>query len=325
MKRLLNKLAIAVMLTCVATTALSQQQDYPNRPIKLIVPSAPGGPVDAAARAITTKMGEILGQPVVIHNQVGAGGNIGTAEAVRSKPDGYTLLYSGAGPIAISPLLVSDLGYDPRKELVPLVLTATTPALIVTGPNSPVSSLRDLVEKAKSQPGKFTYSTAGLGGPSHLAFESLKMQAGIDLLGVPYKGVPQATTAVMADEVTVGIATFNAMEFVKAGRMKALAVTSQQRESSMPGVPTVSEEGVSNLLYVAWFGLFAPTGTPSAIQEKLVAAAMQAASDDAAQTVLKAQFGVGTKPQGPEDFAKRLNEDHQRLQDLIRAQKIKIN
>jgi tripartite-type tricarboxylate transporter receptor subunit TctC len=305
------------------TLAAFAQDPYPTRPITLVVPSQAGGPVDSGARAFASRMGELLGQPIVIDNRVSAGGVVGTAAVARARPDGYTLLYSGAGPISIAPQLVAKLDYDPDK-LIPIALTARAPALIVTGPNTGITSIQDLIAKAKSKPGFYSYSTAGLGGPSHLAFESLKMLSGIDLLQVPYKGVPQAATAVMADEVSVGIVTFDSMPLVQAGKMRALAVTSKAREPSMPDVPSMSEVGVPDLLYLAWFGLFAPPGTPQAILDKITAAALKANAEDATQQVLLKRFGVRTAAAGPAEFQAQIRSDRTGLERLIKAQNIKV-
>jgi len=243
----------------------------------------------------------------------------------KAEPNGYTLLMTGTGPITISPLLVKNLGYDPDRELQPLALVLTLPGLIVVNNTVEARTLQEFIALAKRQPGKFTYASVGNGTPSHLASEMFKMLAGVDLLHVPYKGSPQAQTAVMANEVSMYFSPLNAIDHVKNGRMKALAQTGTVRAKTAPDIPTTREAGLPEFTFTAWFGLFAPAGLPRPIAEQITSAVLKAAADPQAQQMIVRFFGVDPAPLGSAEFARFVQEDRQRWQRVIQAGGIKAD
>ena len=244
------------------------QVAYPNRPVRFIVPFPPGGGAESTARLIGQKMSEGLGQPVVIETRAGAGGNIGTEAVANAPPDGYTILLSTNG-IAIQPHL-QKLAWDPIRDFAHISLVATYPLVIAAHPSTPGATLRDLVAYARSNPGKLSYGSSGSGGPLHMGAELFKKQVGIDMLHVPYKGNAPATLAILAGEVNI---TFDSLvgplPNIRAGKLRALAVTGKKRAAVLPDVPTVRETGVADFAYESWNAVSAPAGTPREIVQRL--------------------------------------------------------
>ena len=242
---------------------------WPQKPIRIVVAAPGGSSVDIVARLIAGELRNRLGQAIIIDNKPGAGGTLGAAEVAKSPADGYTLLLGFNGPLANAPSLYSTLKYDPQRDFIPIILTGSQPNLLAVAANVPVNSLKELVALAKSQPGKLSYASVGNGSVSHLCMELLKRQAGVDLLHVPFNGGPPAAVAVAAGDVQVIFAApSNLMAHVKSGKIKALAVTSLKRFAPVSELPTIAESGVAGLAQfeaIAWNGLVAPVGTPSAI------------------------------------------------------------
>jgi tripartite-type tricarboxylate transporter receptor subunit TctC len=245
------------------------QSSYPQKPIKLVVPVAAGGGTDFIARLVGQKLGEALSTPVIIENKPGGGGNVGVDFAAKSEPDGYTLVM----PITsfpVNPGLYKKLPFDTKKDFVPITLVASAPLLLVINPQLPVKSLSDLIKLAKDKPGVLNYATSGVGTTSHLAAELFKFTAGLDIINVPYKGGGPAVTDLIAGNVQLYFSTVPAaLPQTKAGKIRALAVTSNKRLPGLSEVPTVSEAGLPGYEVVGWFGLFAPAKTPPAIVERL--------------------------------------------------------
>lgn len=245
------------------------QSGYPQKPIKLVVPVAAGGGTDFIARLVGQKLGEALSTPVIIENKPGGGGNVGVDFAAKSEPDGYTLVM----PITsfpVNPGLYKKLPFDTKKDFVPITLVASAPLLLVINPQLPVKSLSDLIKLAKDKPGALNYATSGVGTTSHLAAELFKFTAGLDIINVPYKGGGPAVTDLIAGNVQLYFSTVPAaLPQTKAGKIRALAVTSTNRLPGLSEVPTVSEAGLPGYEVVGWFGLFAPAKTPPAIVERL--------------------------------------------------------
>ncbi|MFM7010151.1 MAG: Bug family tripartite tricarboxylate transporter substrate binding protein [Betaproteobacteria bacterium] len=245
------------------------QNSYPQKPIKLVVPVAAGGGTDFIARLVGQKLGEALSTPVIIENKPGGGGNVGVDFAAKSEPDGYTLVM----PITsfpVNPGLYKKLPFDTKKDFVPITLVASAPLLLVINPQLPVKSLSDLIKLAKDKPGALNYATSGVGTTSHLAAELFKFTAGLDIINVPYKGGGPAVTDLIAGNVQLYFSTVPAaLPQTKAGKIRALAVTSNRRLPGLGEVPTVSEAGLPGYEVVGWFGLFAPAKTPPAIVERL--------------------------------------------------------
>jgi tripartite-type tricarboxylate transporter receptor subunit TctC len=245
-------------------------QDYPTRPIKLIVPQSAGGGADILARTIGEKLGQSLGQAVVVDDRPGAAGIIGTDAVAKAAPDGYTLLMGAISTHAINKSLYPTLSYDPVKDFTPVTLVATAPLVLVVHPSVPVSSTRDLIALAKAKPGQLFFGSAGSGNSTHLAGELFKTMAGVDLVHVPYKGATPAETDLMGGQVQVMFTSIlSGLPHIKAGKMKALAVTSARRSSIAPELATVAETGLPGYDVNPWYGLFAPAGTPRAIVDKL--------------------------------------------------------
>jgi tripartite-type tricarboxylate transporter receptor subunit TctC len=258
---------ICLLLLLVSFSTLAQQ--YPSRPIKFVVPFAPGGGTDLVARIIGVKMAEGLGQPVVIENRGGAGGQIGTAFAAKSANDGYTIVI-GSTPLTIGQSLYKTLPYDILADFAPVSLVVMQPLCLVVHPSVPVSSVKELIALARSQPGKLNYSSGGNGTGTHLAAELMKSLAGIDVAHVPYNGQAAALNAVLAGQVAFGFdQPGTSLGHVQAGKVKMLAVTSKARSPQSPQTPTLDEAGVAGYVVDSWFGVFAPAGTPKSIVDRL--------------------------------------------------------
>jgi tripartite-type tricarboxylate transporter receptor subunit TctC len=258
----------AVLLIGVIITPLCAQS-YPNRPIRLILPMPPGGPVDILGRIIGQKLAERLGQPVVPENRPGAGGNIGMEYTAKSRPDGYTVVLTTTG-LSISPSLYKKLNYDPIKDLVPISLTAQSHFVVLVQPSLPVKNLKEFVDYAKANPGKLNFGSSGIGMASQLANVLLNSLAKIDIVHVPYKGAAPALTGLMGGEVAMMvIVTAPAIPQIQTGKVRALAVLGNERVPSLPNVPTAKEAGIDNLVVTGWYGLLAPAGTPRDIVNRL--------------------------------------------------------
>jgi len=256
-----RRLCLALLAALVPTWAFAQNTAYPSRPVRFVVAFAPGGIADVAARLIAQKLGDAWGQPVVVENRGGAGGNVGTTLVARASPDGYTVLVTTTS-IAVNPSLYKNPGYDLEKDLVPVIEMASSPNLIVTHPSLGVNNLQELIAKAKS--GKLNYATAGAGTTPHLTAEHLfRIRAGVDVTHIPYGGAGPAVAAVVAGQVEIGsVAMPPAVPMVRAGRLRGIAVTSSKRIAALPDVATVAEQGFPGFEDYTWVGLFMPAGSP---------------------------------------------------------------
>lgn len=258
---------LVVAATPVLTTPVAAQT-WPARPIKLVVPFPPGGLVDNMARLVAPKLAQELGQSIVIDNKPGAGGNLGAAEAARAAADGYTLLMASP-PLTISPALYAKLPYKP-EQIAPVGLLGRVPNVLVVNPSSGIQSVADLTARIKAKPGQLNYASNGQGTSLHLSAELYKSQSGLFVTHIPYRGAAAGLTAVMADEVNLMFDNLpSALGLINSGKLKALAVTTPQRSSVLPNVPTMEEAGVKGYQVFAWFGLAAPAGLPAPIQQKL--------------------------------------------------------
>lgn len=258
------------LLISLWLAVLAQAQDYPAKPIRLIVPFAAGGPMDIMSRAIGEKLTTNLGQQVVVDNRGGAGGGIGTEIAAHAAPDGYTLLTGHIGTHAINVSLYTRLGYDPVRDFAPITLIATLPLALVVNASVPTRSVRELIALAQARPGQINFASAGSGGPTHMAGEMFKSLAHIDIVHVPYKGNAAALTDLIAGRVQMMFSNLlTSMPHVKAGKLRAIAISSAQRSPQAPDLPTVAESGVPGYDLTPWYGLFAPAGTPRGIVTRL--------------------------------------------------------
>ena len=273
-------------------------QSYPARPIRMIVAYPPGGGTDIVGRMMGQKLGENLGQTVVVDNRGGATGNIGTEIAARATADGYTLLMGNVAPNAINVSLFKKLPFDPVKDFAPVSLVAVTPNILVVQPSSPVKTVKDLIALAKSKPGTLNFPSAGVGSSSHLAGEMLKSMAGIDMVHVPYKGGGPALVALLSGQVQLMFATLPAaMPHVKSGKLRPVAVTTSHRSQALPELPTIAESGVPGYEAATWYGLLAPAGTPKAIVDRLHAEIVKILATDTRQRLAAQGFEpAGTTP-----------------------------
>ena len=284
-----------------ATLSLpSFAQAWPARPIKLVVPFPAGSSPDIIARLIADPLAARLGQPIVIDNRPGAGGNLGTAVVAKAEPDGYTFLFTIQGPLVTAPMLSKGLNYDPVKDLAPVSLVATSPNVLVVDPKLGASTLADFVRIAKQRKGELNYGSVGNGSAAHLAMESFKTRAGIDLVHVPSQGFPQVVNAILAGQVQAGFMVPGiAMGQVKAGKLKALGVTTLGRAASLPDVPTLAELGYAGFEAVSWQAVLAPARTPKAIIDRVSGELVRIIKSDEVRTKMLGQYfsAVGTAPQ----------------------------
>jgi tripartite-type tricarboxylate transporter receptor subunit TctC len=273
-RRLMALIAVISTLSLL-TSALGQSApaavgaNYPSKALKIVVPLAAGGPTDILARIVAQPLSERLGQPVIIDNRPGAGGNIGAELVAKSSADGYTLFMGTSGPLSINSSLYEKLGYDPLRDFVPIILVASAPFVVAINPSIPAKSFKDLIALARQKPGKLNYGSVP-GSASHLATELFKNMAGVDILHIPYKGAAPATNDLISGEIELSFAsTPGALPHIKAGRLRALAVTSPKRLAQLPDVPTIAESGLTGYEASVWYGLVAPANTPREIVMRL--------------------------------------------------------
>ncbi|MBW8719822.1 tripartite tricarboxylate transporter substrate binding protein [Variovorax paradoxus] len=269
--KLLRHLASTLLLACLPLAAAAQANGFPDKPIRIVVPFPPGGATDAAARLVAVKMGEHWGQPVVVDNRAGAGGNVGSDLVAKAPADGYTLVMGVTGSHAINTSLYSRMPYDPVADFVAISQVAVVPNVLVVHPSVPAKNLAELVALAKKEPGKLNYASLGNGTAAHLGMEMLKSEAGVDITHVPYKGSAPAVSDLLAGQVQMMVDGLpSALPHVKAGKLRAIALTSLHRAPSLPGLPTIAET-YPGFYADAWSGLFAPRGTPQPVVDKLSA------------------------------------------------------
>ena len=300
--RALTRAGFALLALSVAYAAAAQSP-YPNKAVRILVPFPPGGPADALARIIGDHLSQSLGQPFVVENKPGAGGNIGMEQGAKAPPDGYTLTLAAVGNLTIAPSLYSKLPYDAAKDYAPISVLATVPNILITAPTVPAKTLRDLITLAKARPGTLNFASPGNGSGAHLAGELLKNMAGIDIVHVPFNGVGPAMTAVLAGDVQLFFAQSSAaLQYINTGKVTALGVAGAKRMTAAPELPTLAEAGLPNFEVTSWYGLVAPAGTPSAIVERLNNEIVKALANPDVRVKLA---GLGAEPVGnsPGEFA----------------------
>jgi tripartite-type tricarboxylate transporter receptor subunit TctC len=307
-------LALAVVSLAFASAATlanrtAQAADYPSRPIHLIVPYAAGGAADSIARIVAKRVGNAIGQPIVVENRGGGGSIVGTEFVKKAEPDGYTLLLGQSGPISINPAVYNSLPYDPVKDFAPISMTTTYPYVMVVNPALGVKTLKEFVALAKSKPGALNYGTTGVGAANHLVTELFDSRAGIRMTHIPYRGTALAVTDLLAGQVQLVFADpISALQFVNSGALIALAVTSKDRSPVAPTVPTISESGYPGFDAVGWHGILAPAGTPPAIVARLHAEIVEALKDPETRTLLESQ-AMQIVGSSPEAFARFIEQD----------------
>ena len=302
-------LALAFALATALAAGTTRAEDYPSRPIRLIVPYAAGGGADSVARIVAKRVSESIGQTIVIENRGGAGSIIGTELVKNSNPDGYTLLLGQSGPISINPAIYKDLPYDPLKDFVPISMTTAYPYIMVVSPALGVKTVNEFVALAKSRPGQLNYGTTGVGAANHLVTELFDRRAGIEMTHIPYRGTALAVTDLLAGHVQMVFADpISALPHMNAGTLLALAVTSKDRSPVAPAVPTISESGYPGFDAIAWHGILAPANTPPAVVNKLYAEIVKALKEPETATLLEKQ-AMQTVGSSPQAFASFIRQD----------------
>jgi tripartite-type tricarboxylate transporter receptor subunit TctC len=314
--------ASLLVTLCVLFVAPAVAADsYPSHPIRLIVPFAPGGGTDINARVLAEPIGAALGETIVIDNRPGAGSSVGSAIAARAAPDGYTLLL-GTISLTINPAIYKELPFDAQRDLLPITRVSDQPSILVAHPSLPPRTLQEFIALMRSQPGKLTFGSAGIGTGSHLATTLLMLKTQTSMVHVPFKGTGPALNALLTGEISVDMSTFaSALPHVKQGRLRAYAVTTLKRADPLPDVPTIDEEGVKGFEYAAWYGLFAPTGTSPRIIGKIHKAAVGALKSPKVLQLYKAQ-GLNATPTTPAEFAKYIAAEKEKWAAVAREANI---
>jgi tripartite-type tricarboxylate transporter receptor subunit TctC len=310
----------------VAPALSFSQSDYPNRPVRLLIGFAPGGSTDIVGRIVAQKLGERLGQPVVVENRAGAGGTIAADVTAKAPPDGYTLTLGTTSTHAIAAGAYSKLPYDPVKDFQPVSLVAITPYLLVVNPRVAANNLADFVTLAKKQPGKLNYASAGSGTATHLAMEMLKDTAKLDVVHVPYKGNAPADIAILSGEVQVVFGSMPALlQNAKANKVRPLAVGTLRRSPALPDVPTVAEQGYPGFEAALWLGVLAPAGTPKSVVERLHREIVAIVATPEFKAAMDANGAEPIASASPEQFASMLRGEVDRYTKIVKAIGIKLD
>jgi len=316
------RLAATLVLACAAGLACAQS--YPVKPIRLVVPFPPGGGNDTVARAIAQEASPALGQPIVVDNRPGAGGIVGAQEAARAAPDGYTLFLGGVGSHAVNPNVHPKLPYDAVKDFAPITLVASAPSVLVVHPSVPARDIAEFAAYARANPGKLNYASNGNGSSSHMAAVLYETNAGVKMTHIPYKGVGPALTDLMSGRIELMFNSIVAiLPHIQAGKLRALAVTSKNRSSLLPDVPTIAESGWPEYEAGSWYGILAPAGTPPAVIDRLHAEIVKSLKS---AEVGKRLAGEGAEIIGstPQEFAAHIKAELGRMREAVRAGGIKL-
>jgi tripartite-type tricarboxylate transporter receptor subunit TctC len=326
MTRLLISLLCCALLAPLSRSATAQSPSanggYPTKPVRIIVPLTPGGGVDTLARIVGQHFNAVWGQPFIVDNRPGAGGNIGIETVGRAQPDGYTLLVSSSG--LVTNAAIREARYDPVRDFRAITRLTSNPYILLTTPSLPVSSVRDLIALAKSRLGQLNYASSGIGGILHLSAELLCVMAGTPMTHVPYKGVAEAYPAVVNGQVNWVLGSpISALPLVRSGRLKGLAVTSATRSRMLPELPTIAESGVPGYEVTAWFGLFAPARVPPAVVSKLHAEAKSAVRNPEVVRRLEAE-GTDAVGNAPDEFAAEVASEYGKWRELVKRAGLKL-
>jgi tripartite-type tricarboxylate transporter receptor subunit TctC len=310
---------LIVAIAALPAFAPAQAQDFPTRPITLVIPFAPGGSTTIVGRGVAEKMSALLGEKIIVDNRPGAGGTVGTRAVAKSEPDGYTLLLGYTGTLAIGPSLYKKAGYDPRKDFAPVGMIGNAPNSLVVNPSFPAKTLVELIAHAKANPGKVNFGSAGAGTASHITGEYFARSAGITLVHIPYKGTGPVLTDLLGGHIPMAFAPIPASHSnVAAGKLRALAVTSTTRSGLLPDVPTIAESGIPGFDASLYYGLAAPAGTPRPIIDKLNKALRDALASDEVKRQL-GNDGTEITPGSPEDYAALIDKDEKKWAQLVKA------
>jgi len=322
----LNTPIISALSLCAATVMAAMPaaaQDYPNRPIRMLVPVPAGATTDVVARLLRPGLSAHFGQQVVVDNRGGVG--IGAELAARAAPDGYTIFFTSPGPITILPHLQKEIAYSPLKDFAPVSLVTSGPYLLIMHPSVPAKTVKELLALAKAEPGKLNYASAGNGTGNHLAMEVFKSMAGVNITHVPYKGAPQAIIDLMSGSINL---MFNSIppviQHVKAGRIRVLGISSAKRSAQLPDVPTVSEAGVPGYDVINWFGLLVPAATPKPIVTKLHEAIVKVLNTAEVKSQLETQ-GYDPVGNSPAEFGRFIREESERYAKVVKSSGAKVD
>lgn len=323
--KMTRRLCLAA-ITAIALHGATQAQSYPNKPIRMIVPYAAGGAADIAARVIAKEMAQSLGVPVVVDNRGGANGNIGTDAVAKAAPDGYTVLFTASGPIVVNHGMYAKLPYDPLKDLLPVSQSTSYQYVLTVAAGSPIQSLEQLIQRAKSNPGTLSYGSSGIGGGAHLAGALLARMSGTQMTHVPYKGNAPALADLLGGQLAFTFDTVvTAVPQITGGKLRAFAVTGPKRSPLLPGVPTMEELGYSGFVVTQFQGLFVPAKTDAAIIDRLHRAAVAAVQSPDALKRLQTEGGYEVVGSSPQAFAELVQEEHTSYGKLIREAGIKAD
>jgi tripartite-type tricarboxylate transporter receptor subunit TctC len=319
----MKKLLAALVLTLIAT--LAHAQDYPTRPITLVVPYPPGGGVDAMARVVAERMSAALGQQVVVDNRGGGGGLIGTRAVQKAAPDGYTLLLGHTGTMSINPSLYANSGLDPRKDFVAIGLIASMPVVLIAHPSFPAKTIADVIALARKEPGKLNIGTSAIGTGGYMSAEYFKAAARLDVTLIPYKGTAPVMNDLLGGHVPVAFGVIPpALGNLQAGKLRAIAVASPKRTALLPDTPTFAESGMPGFEAVLHYGLLAPAGTPRAIIERLNTELRKLVDTEAVKKRIAAEGGEPLTS-SPEDYAKDIDAEETKWSTLIRKLNLKVD
>ena len=329
-KRHTNRFLLAALMGCVTLglttyTAPANAQAFPNKPVKLIVPFVAGGATDIVARLVAQKLSAAWGQPVVVENRGGAGGNIGADAVAKSPADGYTILVTSGSIVTVNPHMYAKMPFDAKKDLAPITNLASGPQVLVVHPSVPAKNVKELIALAKSKTGQLNFGSAGIGSQVHMAAEAFVYAAGIEAQHIPYKGEAVAFTDLAGGQVQFMVGNIaGATGHIQSGRIRALGVTSAKRSPQLPDVPTVAEAGLPGFENTGWFGFMAPAGTPKPIIDKIHADTVKVLADQEVKDRLT-QLGMAPVGNSPADFTREIAVEYERWGKVVTARKITAN
>jgi tripartite-type tricarboxylate transporter receptor subunit TctC len=319
-------LMLAALSLCIATNpGTARAQAYPTKTVRMVIPFPPGGSLDITGRLIAQKLTEMWGQPVVVENKPGAGGNIGADFVAKSPPDGYTILMGALSTHAVNPSLYKTMPYDATKDFAPITLIAITPNVLVVNASSPVNNVKEFIAYTKANPGKLSFGSGSNGSAGHLAGELYKVETGTDAVHIPFKGGAPATQALLAGDTQFMFDNLaNAMAQVKAGKLKALAVTTGQRSKLVPDLPTMAEAGLPGFDISTWYGFFAPAGTPPAVVARWNADVTKILNSPEVRDKIMAD-GAEPAPDTPEQFSQFIAKELAKYARIVKASGAKVD
>jgi tripartite-type tricarboxylate transporter receptor subunit TctC len=324
MTKLFFLLRLSMLLAASCVSGLAHAQDFPSRPVRIIVPVPAGSGLDTMTRLLAQRLSTMWGQPVVVDNQPGANSLIGTGAAARAPADGHTLLVAPDGALTVNPHLYRNMPYDPLKDLAPITQLVTFHQMLLATPSLPVANVTELVRYAKANPGKVSFASFGTGSQPHLLGEMLGLDAGVKLMHVPYRGAPQAVMSTMTGETQLTWSSpFTVADSVRTGKLKALAVAAPNRSPQMPDVPTFAESGLPKVEWTLWFGLFAPAGTPPAVVQRIYTDVGKVLADPQVRDQELHSKGYEASGMDPQAFAALLRREHAERGALVKRAAIK--